>query len=239
MSRVFSIPFNDVQLRGDILGKEVRPSAIFLHGAGKSERGRLKELREFLVCHNISSASFDFKGHGETGGKLECSSLRERTEQAQTIIDKTRLKDPLIIAGFSMSGYTAIKLTSILKVKTLILFVPAVYGANAYEVTFGPAFSKIIRATDNWYTSDAFEIMKNFDGNLLIIKADNDEIIPIEVPRKIYDSALRARSRKMISINRCPHAILAHLKENKKDFNLVTKSILAMTKSDVVIEATF
>ncbi len=76
--KTFKLPFGKYLLYGDLYktGKET----IVLHGAGKSSRTVFTRLRHSLNAHNIPSVSFDCIGHGETGGEIVGSSLRERTE---------------------------------------------------------------------------------------------------------------------------------------------------------------
>ena len=92
-----------------------------------------------------------------------------------------------------MSGYTAIKLTEAFKVDNLILFVPAVYTARAYRLPFGPEFSAAIRVPGSWNDSDAFDILSGFRGNLLIVAAESDRVIPVEVIEQLHASARNAR----------------------------------------------
>ena len=133
----FEIPFGPSLLRGDGYAAVCR--TIVLHGAGKSSRERFARLRRGLNDNGMPSASFDFIGHGETGGSLLGSTLHERTDQAAAVIRLT-CREPLTLIGASMSGYTAVRLTETFAVDNLVLLVPAVYTPRAYDLPFGPAF---------------------------------------------------------------------------------------------------
>ncbi len=190
--RTFELPFSKYVLRGDSYTMECE--TIVLHGAGKSSRTRFARLRQSLNVHGIPSVSFDFIGHGDTGGNLLNSSLRGRTDQASAVIRHT-CTEPLTLIAASMSGYTAIKLTEKFTVDNLILLVPAVYTAEAYGLPFGPEFSAAIRVPGSWQESDAFSILEGFKGNLLVIAAESDDVIPAELVEKIYASAKNAKIR--------------------------------------------
>lgn len=188
--RTFKLPFTDYVLQGD--SYKMGCQTIVLHGAGKSSRKRFTRLRQSLNSHGIPSVSFDFIGHGDTGGSLLDSSLHERTNQASAVIRRA-CGEPLTLIAASMSGHTAIKLTEKFTVDNLILLVPAVYTAAAYDLPFGSEFSAAIRVPGSWQDSDAFSILSVFKGNLLIIAAESDDVIPVEVVEKIHTSAKNAK----------------------------------------------
>lgn len=190
----FELPYDKYVLRGDTY--KTACETIVLHGAGESSRARFSRMRESLNFHGIPSAAFDFIGHGETGGDLIGSSLHERTEQAAAVIRHTCI-EPLTLIAASMSAYTAIRLTEIFAVNNLILLVPAIYTSYAYDLAFGSEFSAAIRAPNSWRDSDAFSILEGFKGNLLVIAAEHDNVIPTEVVERIHASAKHAEINRL------------------------------------------
>ena len=188
----FELPYGPYLLTGDTNSAEgAENKTIALHGAGKSSRLTFSRIRHYLHHHAIPSASFDFVGHGETGGNIEETTLRGRTEQAATVIKHT-CQEPLTLIAASMGGYTAIKLTELFTVEHLVLLVPAVYTVGAYDIPFGPRFSAIIREQDSWKQSDAFEVISHFGGNITIIAAEFDAVIPKPLIDQLYASAMNA-----------------------------------------------
>lgn len=162
----FRIPFEKHVLVGDLSSEPC--TVLVLHGAGTSNRGRFERLRRRLHAEGIPTCSFDFIGHGETGGELGSSSLKQRTEQASRVIEAC-LQEPLTLVGASMSGYTAVRLTRLHQVRNLVLIVPAMYTPDAYEVPFKGDFSEIIRSRRSWERSEAWQILAGFTGNLLVV----------------------------------------------------------------------
>ncbi len=192
--RRFELPHGKHVLQGDTY--EMCCETMVLHGAGKSSRARFARIRESLNAHGIPSASFDFIGHGETGGELTGSTLHERTEQAAAVIGHA-CEEPLTLIAASMSAYTAIRLTQIFAVKNLILLVPAVYASHAYDLAFGSEFSAAIRVRDSWKDSDAFCILEEFKGRLLVMAAQDDNVIPAGVVQGIRASAKNAKTNDL------------------------------------------
>lgn len=126
----FQIPFGKYQLRGDIVPADSKPRILCLHGAGKSTRDRSDFFRYPLAADGIASVAFDMIGHGETGGDIKTSSLKERTEQAQAVIAGLKMQERFTLVGGSMSGYTVIKLTELYSVENLILGAGSVRSAS-------------------------------------------------------------------------------------------------------------
>jgi hypothetical protein len=225
MLKRFEIPFQDHILAGDLAAEPC--NTIVLHGAGTSNRKRFRRLRSGLHAEGLPTCSFDFIGHGETGGELGCSSLRERTLQASRVIE-TCLKEPLTLIGASMSGYTAVKLTLLHEVKNLVLVVPAMYTPLAYEVPFNAGFSEIIRSHRSWVRSDAWEILREFRGRLLVVAAEHDTVIPREVVQRTFESATQAQSRDLYIVPGASHgALLASEKEFRRVVGMIKSMCMA------------
>jgi pimeloyl-ACP methyl ester carboxylesterase len=208
------LPFENTVLYGDTYQEGC--NTLVLHGAGQSSRQKFSRLRKSLNSHGLPSASFDFIGHGETGGQLPGSSLRQRTDQATSFIHHACAK-PLNLIAASMGAYTAIKLTRIFSVQNLVLLVPAVYTYRAYDLSFGDEFSAAIRVPESWNNSDAFEILSGFKGNILVIAAQNDIVIPDGVIEKILSSGKNAKS---CSLHVVPNSEHRALFPKQEDFSL-------------------
>jgi len=192
----FDVPFDDLLLKGDQFVADVDGDRVlYLHGAGTGSRHGHHLLRSALQQRGIGSTSFDCIGHGETGGALSQSSVASRTRQAQAVVAARALPEPLAIFGASMGAYNAIRMTQLCKVDALVLIVPGVYTPEAYEVPFGPDFSAVIRRQRSWVDSDAWDILSRFEGRLLVIAAEHDATIPLEIPERLVVAATRAQSR--------------------------------------------
>jgi hypothetical protein len=208
-----------------------------LHGAGNAHRGDFRLFREQLLNHGISSAAFDFVGHGNTGGELKRSSLINRTQQTCSVIDSLNIQQPFSVIGASMGAYTAVKLLEYYQIKNMILLVPAMYDSKAYKVPFNKGFTEIIRQPESWRDSDAWQILSEYKGCLLIIAAENDEVIPRGVINRIYDSAVRAEERILFFAPQASHAVFTDLRSNNPDgFSKVFSQIVEMLKNPLADE---
>ena len=229
----FQCKYKSFFLKGDIFTNHVLkghlPNVVLLHGGGlNTSRTRFESLRKQLLNYNISTCAFDFLGHGDTCGVL--SSLKDRTEQSLCIINNYTRKPVTIIAS-SMSGYNAIKLLDYGVADKLVLFVPAVYTTEAYNVPFGEQFSRIIREDNSWINTDAWDILNGFKGKILLITAGKDTVVKKEITQKIYDSASNASYREYLEIAESSHKIFDFI---YKDYNLlhkITNSIINLNST--------
>jgi hypothetical protein len=225
--KTFELRHEQYLLKGDEYGTEpFENNTLILHGAGGSSRATFTRMRENLYAHGIQSVSFDFVGHGETGGNIQETTLRGRTEQTVAVI-KYKCQEPLTLIGASMGAYSAVKLTERFAVKDLILLVPAVYTPRVYEVPFGPRFSDIIREQESWANSDAFAALAGFSGNIIIIAAEFDEVIPMKLIDQLYGSARNAKTRTLHIVPNSEHLSLF---PEESDFDAAMELMLEVLK---------
>lgn len=209
----FDVPFDGSVLKADhYVGRGSNP-ILYLHGAGGSTRRGHHLLRNALQQRGVGSVCFDAIGHGDTGGTLAQSSVASRTRQAQAVLAARELPEPLVVLGSSMGAYNAIRLTQQHRVDALILMVPGVYTPAAYEVPFGPDFSAVIRRERSWSDSDAWDILSRFEGRLLVIHAEHDAVIPLEISERLVAAATRAASRQLHIVRGAEHNRLWSLLE--------------------------
>ncbi len=230
--RIFQVDFGAHTLTGDVISKGSAPQVLILHGAGNAHRADFGLFREELLVHGISSAAFDFVGHGETGDELKSSSLISRTQQACSVVDSLNIQQPFSVIAASMGAYTAVKLLEYYQIRSLILLVPAMYDSMAYTVPFNKGFTEIIRQPESWDRSDAWQILSEYKGRLFIIAAENDEVIPHGVIKRIYNSAVTAEERRLFVAPRASHRVLTDLRSNNPDgFCTLLGQIIEMLKN--------
>lgn len=202
LSHAFQIPFQDKRLYAEsTLG--ANGHLLMLHGGGK-DRTVFYKYRALLDALGFGTTIFDFLGHGETGGDMHDSSLLSRTMQAKAVIDYLEPEVTGCI-GVSMGAYNALQLSREVLFRSLILMVPGVYTPTAYNINFGPDFSNIIRQPRSWAQTDAWRLAAEFSGRLLVIAAENDSVIPADIPERLVSSTVNASARERITIPGADH----------------------------------
>lgn len=215
MEEPFQVEFRDQTLKGGVIGFGSARYVLMLHGAGQSNRAKMLPLRLELAERGIGSYAFDCIGHGETGGTLENSSLMERTQQAEAVIETLGLsRRPISIIAASMGAHTAVELAKTNAISGMVLIVPAMYDRKAYDVPFNGGFSDIIRTPFSWRRSDVPKVLSNYAGKLLVIAAEKDKVIPEEVIHLYHDSAVNAEYRCLYRVADVGHMIFTELREN-------------------------
>ncbi|MEI7431517.1 MAG: alpha/beta hydrolase, partial [Betaproteobacteria bacterium] len=160
------------------------------------------------------------------GGVFSESSLQGRTQQAEAVITAQLQDLPLAVVGTSMGAYNAIKLLETQPVEALVLVVPGVYTPEAYALPFGSEFSATIRQERSWINTDAWQILGQFTGRLLVIAAEHDTVIPAEIPERLVLSAIQASWRKLHVVPGAEHhRLFSLLAERPAEFKEMTDLI--------------
>ncbi|WP_460156352.1 alpha/beta hydrolase [Pseudomonas sp. S2_H10] len=223
----FNIRCGNVDLRGQRWScKNPKKTVLIMHGAGTSSSKDFYNLQTYLHNHNYESITFDFLGHGNTGGKLKNSSLERRTEQALAVVHKFNLHTDLNIIGFSMGAHNALHIAAQASANRLGLAIPAVYSEKAEKLKFGPSFSSCIRRHRSWEDSKCFSIIEKFKGKLLIISAENDSVIPAEIPCKLIERARNCLNAEHHCIRHADHDLGSHFSKDPQSRHLTLNSIL-------------
>jgi len=197
------IDFNGFQLFTSCIHPTFHHQSLMIHGGARSH-DIFHTLRSILAEYHVGSISFDCIGHGQSDGQFSDSSLNSRTQQALAILQyiNTHIKTCI---GVSMGAYNALKLSKLLTLDALVLIVPGVYTPDAYDIPFGTSFRQIIRQTNSWQNSDAWEIIHQFKGKLLIVSVQDDEVIPDEIPLNLFNAATQCQWKHHLIIPNAQH----------------------------------
>ena len=203
-SRTFNVDFDGFKIFASIQNEKKSKNALMIHGGARNHE-IFNPLAQWMITHfEMGTLTFDCIGHGLSEGQFSDSSLMLRTQLAQHLIQHSQCEVHCCI-GVSMGAYNAIKLSTQLNLDSLVLIVPGVYTPTAYPVHFGDSFSEIIRIENSWLDSDAWEILNAFQGRLLIVSAECDEVVPAAIPKKLYQSASNAAWKKHLIIPEAVH----------------------------------
>jgi dienelactone hydrolase len=189
------IPYAAVRLSARIAAVDSSSGAwmIFLNGAGVGlSKDRFLPFHEAFTTAGVNSLSFDYVGIGETGGNMSDSSLADRVAQVLSVLDWIeRTYGPITklgLYGVSMGCYVALGVDNELRNSgthapdKLMLVVGAAYAAASHGVSFGPAFTEILRSQPNgqpsWTDSPSFQWLAESGADVLLVVAENDEIVP-------------------------------------------------------------
>lgn len=201
---------------------EPRTTVLFLFGGSQTTaRERFFEWQQELLNHDINSVSFDYIGTGQSSGNFYDSSLARRIEESIFVFEWMKksltASEKVAICGGSLGAYVALGLMHRFReqVTHLMLFCPAAYTRAAHKVQFGPQFTQVISQPDSWQDSLAFDWLEEFQGHLLFILPQHDEVIPADITQAFLRQATHAHSVEKAIIANSSHQLLAEGKLNE------------------------
>ncbi|MCX7857525.1 MAG: alpha/beta fold hydrolase [Deltaproteobacteria bacterium] len=205
MTEAFEIRSNFNKISGVITrpcsGESPTPLVILSHGLLSSKDStKYIELAQILAKEGITSIRFDYHGCGNSGGKIEETSLTKRLENLETVfefglsmdsIDKTKVG----ILGSSFGGVTAIlKAAKDKRVKALvILATPYALRRSSNEISG-------VRFPDSFFEDFLKYDILTFAESVsfcLVLHGKKDDIVPYHQAQAIYE---RLKEPKHIEI---------------------------------------
>lgn len=215
MEKKISFKVGEERLQGTLFipsGNGPFPGVVFYHGRG-STRKRYLPMAKKLSEKGVIALAFDFRGCGESDGVFEKQTQKMGVEDAIAAlnfllsqdVDKKRIG----IEGTSFGGYvTGCLLNDYDFIKSIVFRVPAVYPDKTLD-THVVSIANIMDEfpKKKWMDSIAYKGLNRFKGNLLVIQAENDEVVEDWVVRNYYDSAVGARERKYVIQKDATHSL--------------------------------
>ncbi|HUA12914.1 MAG TPA: alpha/beta fold hydrolase [Candidatus Sulfotelmatobacter sp.] len=173
---------------------------------------------QLLADLGYTSMTYDMRGNGESEGNLTNFSISREdfVNDATEAYDFLKMKSgttKIGVIGSSFGSYTGVMLTKNRKVYCLCLRVPAIYSDEGYS---DPKFDKenINENPEDWRTKSisysknhALKTLHDFNGKVLIIEAEKDELVPSQVPRN-YANAVKDKSNLLYKVmKKAPHRL--------------------------------
>ncbi len=190
------------------------PALLFIHGWRSNKTGNVKRAEE-LIKYGFISLCIDLRGHGDSEGNVEEYSRKDHMEDIKNAYKyltdlKEADKEKIGIVGASYGGYLSAVAVNDLKFNRLVLRVPALYFDDNFDVPTDKLIKGDPKAFKTWdltpEKSLALKGVKNFKGNILIIEAENDTIIPHEVIEN-YRKIANPKKTKYVLMRDTPHSL--------------------------------
>jgi uncharacterized protein len=166
-------------------GGAARRGILFVHGQGSSQESYKHRAETASATLEAICLTFNLSGHGEADANSEKYSVREHLNDviaafdylaSNTFLDQQRIG----VCGASYGGYLAALLTLRRNIRRLVLRAPSL--AVDHNLSIGPGAQ---------YEFDSLKALAGYEGEILIIQSERDEVIP-EAHISAY---LRANSR--------------------------------------------
>lgn len=168
-----------------IQNNNAKYTLLFLHGNAGNISHRLDKIR-ILRELGFNIFIIDYRGYGKSHGKpSEAGFYLDSLASYNYLIDKLRIPpNQIILYGESLGTAVAVDLASKAEVKAIILEGVFSSGRNFGKMIypFLPSF-----VFSNKY--DSLGKIKRIGAPKLFIHSINDEILPFELAKKLYDTA--------------------------------------------------
>ncbi len=163
---------------------DVKGTILVFHGNAGTAYHR-NFYAKALSIHNFRVILAEYPGYGGRGGSPSEKTLVE--DAIKTIkIARQKYGDPLFLWGESLGCgvvSSVVKKTNI-PIKALVLFLPwdSLAGVAQTHYWYLPASRLVLDKYRN------IDNLQGFSGNIAVILAQNDEIIPVQHGQKLYGS---------------------------------------------------
>jgi uncharacterized protein len=197
---------------------EKNPAVLFIHG-WTSMKERSYQYAEGLAKLGYISFMFDMRGHGESEGDINTTTIKEFLDDVLAAYDylikvKGVDREKIGVVSSSFGCYLAALLSAKRKVKKLVLRAPADYSNEDFNKpkmqTSGsddPALTAWREKPKNSNETFALEAVSDFDGEILIIESEKDDTIPHQTILN-YINAVKDKSKLTHTLlENAPHSI--------------------------------
>lgn len=159
-------------------------SLVVLHGAGSSKESHFDFARRARSA-GIATACFDQRGHGESGGRFDARFIDDVGEIASLLPP-----GPLGLRGSSMGGYVALVAAGPVGASAVVAICPAPGRGLAAGLRFGAFdFASDPAVGERLEEADELEAVRSLRCPLLLLHAEEDEVVPFGLSERLVDAA--------------------------------------------------
>lgn len=217
------------RLEGTVLSPARRiPGVLFVHGWGGCQAHDLSRAREVAGLGAVC-LTFDLRGHQRWEAERRTVNREQNLADLSAAYDwlvGERNVDPdaIAVVGISYGGYLASILTLGRKVRWLVLRSPALYQDEGWELPKRQLHEQIDleawrRRPIGWKDNRSLQAAAAFTGDVLVVAAENDEVIPRQVIDNYVAAFRRPRSLTSRVLAGADHALTGKTMQN--DYNAV------------------
>lgn len=201
------------------------PAILSLHGLGTTAtRHRMRYLLDAWADHGHGSLTFDFSGNGDSTGELTRATLRRRRDETLAAAGRLGKAGRPVVIGTSLGAHLAAWTVRELRPRALVLFCPATYPEHAADQPFDGSLVRPAGHRD----SPAYAALRDFEGDLLIFGARQDQVCPPEVIEGYLGNARRARSARVVWFEGCDHFVHRWLPNQESPREQTVQAVLRL-----------
>ena len=219
------IPVDHARLSGTLLTPTGMPGVLFVHGWGGRQQHNLVRAREAVGLGCIC-LTFDLRGHEGLASMKQSVTRPQNLDDLKAAYDHLAGlpyvdRDSIAVVGLSYGGYLSALLTEERPVAWLALRSPAIYRDDHWDaakvaLNAEPGLMDYRRSQIAPQDNRALAACARFEGDVLLVEAERDVIVPHPVMRNYVNAFGRARSVTSRLIHGADHALT--LKEHQQEY---------------------
>ncbi|MCW2995874.1 MAG: lysophospholipase [Conexibacter sp.] len=162
---------------------------VVLHGADSRKESHFDFARA-CAGGGLAALAFDARGHGESPGPLDGRAIDDVARMADLLRERAGV-DAVGLRGSSMGGYLALVAAAEARAAAVVAICPA----SAVGLSAGVRGSRFGFAVDRdaivslLRAHDETEAVRALDVPLLLLHAEGDEVVPVELSRALHAAA--------------------------------------------------
>lgn len=239
----FEHDFGGYKLEARIVYNEAHdePWILSIHGA-RGDYTKSDPVTLGLRDRGYSVLSFSMSGHSPAGVLDEkATSLANNIAEAKAFFDYLDPGRPKALIGYSLGGTPVLKTLGdhLSEVSKVALFYPGIYDASSYDQPYGEPFRQVISRPYSYRNNDVIEILRRFEGDVLLVKGEYDGLDPVtygksaggsagqvEIGGRIYNSPIpkevinlirgtvSAEHLTFLEVPDCDHLVMGWMREH-------------------------
>ncbi|MBW2651813.1 MAG: alpha/beta fold hydrolase [Deltaproteobacteria bacterium] len=178
---------------------------IACHGLySDKESNKFIAIGKCFAKEGITVLRFDFRGCGESDGKIEDTTITGRKEDLNAALSFIRMHNPSIaqnigLLGSSMGGYISLLVASYEKTINCVVAWATPFSFDGLRKTIDNSNSP--RLKEGFYNDakqyDATDFVSRLN-NTMLIHGDSDETVPLDHAKRLYQSAKEPRRLEIV-----------------------------------------
>jgi alpha-beta hydrolase superfamily lysophospholipase len=186
---------------------------VILHGAGSCKESH-HDYARVLVGAGLAALAFDARGHGSSAGRLDGRAIDDVARLADRLRERCEGDIPLALRGSSMGGYLALVGAAGARADAVVAICPP----DGAQLRSGLAAGRFDFAADApeldalLAAHDLRTAVGELELPVLLLHAEGDEQVPIELSRELAGTLRDPRSR-LIEIPGGHHRSIQHDEE--------------------------
>jgi hypothetical protein len=174
-------------------GREPAAGVVVLHGADSSKESHFDFARA-CAGGGLAALVFDARGHGESPGPLDGRAIDDIARMTDLLRERAGV-EAVGLRGSSMGGYLALVAAEAARAGAVVAICPAsavglAVGVRAGRFGFAVDRDAVVALLG---AHDETAAARALDVPLLLLHAEGDEVVPVELSRALHAAAAASK----------------------------------------------